>query len=83
VNGVHYVSVVTHNQRIASEKLKVGDRSRVFNDWSSKSFTENAGKVICLICQRNISIMKVYNIRYHFEEHERLGKIKSAICKLL
>jgi hypothetical protein len=45
---------------MASKKLKVCDKGRVFEeDWTNEYFfVERDGKPVCLICHTTVSVMK-------------------------
>jgi hypothetical protein len=61
---------------MASKKLKVCDEGRAFkDDWTSEYFfIESDGKLVCLICQRTVSVMKEYNnkCRYKSKHKEKI-----------
>lgn len=52
-----------------SKKRKVDTECRIFQEkWtSSYMFTEVNGKPVCLVCMRQVSVLKEYNIRRHYE----------------
>jgi len=54
-----------------SKKRKVDKECRVFQDsWSvSYFFTEMIGIPVCLVCSQQVSVVKEYNIRRHYETH--------------
>jgi len=54
-----------------SKKRKVDKECRVFQDsWSvSYFFTEVNGIPVCLVCSQQVSVVKEYNIRWHYETH--------------
>ena len=53
----------------AAKKRKVDSERRVFKkEWRTKYFfTEVGSTAICLIFQKNVTVVKEYNIRRHFE----------------
>ena len=53
----------------AAKKRKVDSERRVFKkEWTTKYFfTEVASTAVCLICQKNVAVVKEYNIRRHFD----------------
>ncbi|XP_037794130.1 general transcription factor II-I repeat domain-containing protein 2-like [Penaeus monodon] len=52
-----------------SKKRKVDTECRVFQEkWSSSYlFTEVNGKPVCLVCSQQVSVLKEYNLRCHYE----------------
>ncbi|KAL3974132.1 nostrin [Sarotherodon galilaeus] len=52
-----------------SKKRKVDTECRIFQEkWtSSYMFTEVNGKPVCLVCMQQVSVLKEYNIRCHYE----------------
>jgi len=58
---------------------------KIFNDLRRKFFfIWRAGSAVFLLCLRNITVMKEYNIRLHYEkELEGMGKVKSTIWSIL
>lgn len=52
-----------------SKKRKVDTECRIFQEkWTSfYMFTEVNGKPVCLVCMRQVSVLKEYNIRRHYE----------------
>ncbi|KAL3976413.1 hypothetical protein ACER0C_022299 [Sarotherodon galilaeus] len=52
-----------------SKKRKVDTECRIFQEkWtSSYMFTEVNGKPVCLVCMRQVLVLKEYNIRHHYE----------------
>ncbi|XP_037774968.1 general transcription factor II-I repeat domain-containing protein 2-like [Penaeus monodon] len=52
-----------------SKKRKVDTECRVFQEkWSSfYLFTEENGKPVCLVCSQQVSVLKEYNLRRHYE----------------
>ena len=54
-----------------SKKKKFDKECRVFQDsWSvSYFFTEVNGIPVCLVCSQQVSVVKEYNIRRHYETH--------------
>ena len=53
----------------AAKKRKVDSERRVFKkEWTTKYFfTEVGSTAVCLICQKNVAVLKEYNIRRHFD----------------
>ena len=53
----------------AAKKQKVDSERRVFKkEWTTKYFfTEVGSTAVCLICQKNVAVVKEYNIRRHFD----------------
>ena len=53
----------------AVKKRKVDSKRRVFKkEWTTKYFfTEVGSTAVCLICQKNVAVVKEYNIRRHFD----------------
>lgn len=52
-----------------SKKRKVDIECRIFQEkWSSSYlFTEVNGEPVCLVCSQQVSVMKEYNLRRHYE----------------
>ena len=81
----------------SSKKRKIADERRVFQEkWEELYFVSAAGNIShCLICQKNIAVMKEYNMRRHYEtmhkveydgykgevRKEKLKRMKSSLCK--
>ena len=81
----------------SSKKRKIADERRVFQEkWEELYFVTAAGNIShCLICQKNIAVMKEYNMRRHYEtmhkdeydgykgevRKEKLKRMKSSLCK--
>ena len=53
----------------AAKKRKVDGERRVFKkEWTTKYFFNEVGSTaVCLICQKNVAVVKEYNIRRHFD----------------
>ena len=53
----------------AAKKQKVDSERRVFKkEWTTKYFfTEVGSTAECLICQKNVAVVKEYNIHHHFD----------------
>ena len=81
----------------SSKKRKIADKRRVFQEkWEELYFVTVVGDIShCLICQKNIAVMKKYNMRRHYEtmhkdeydrykgevRKEKLKCMKSSLCK--
>ena len=54
-----------------SKRRKVDKECRIFKEkWTtSYLFTEMHGKPLCLVCLQQVSVLKEYNIRRHYETH--------------
>jgi hypothetical protein len=76
-------------------KRKINDEHRIFKeDWTELFFfIEHGGKLLCLICNKTITVMKEYNVRRHYDnEHKakfenltgelRQNKIKHFLTSL-
>ena len=61
-----------------SKKRKIDAECRVFQDkWTECYFFTNVnGKAECLVCQQQVSVLKEYNVRRHYET-QHSGKFKS------
>jgi len=61
-----------------SKKRKIDAECRVFQDkWTECYFFTNVnGKAVCLVCQQQVSVLKEYNVRRHYET-QHSGKFKS------
>lgn len=71
-------------------KRKIGEENRTFNkQWEIEYFCcEINEKIVCVICNSLISSAKVYNIKRHYEKHEKTfskyeGKIREDKFKSL
>ena len=53
----------------AAKKRKVDSERIVFKkEWTTKYFFTKVGSTaVCLICQKNVAVVKEYNIRRHFD----------------
>lgn len=57
----------------SGKKRRIKDERRQFKEsWTNDYFAiENNEKIVCLICQQVISVMKEYNVKRHYEaNHE-------------
>ena len=61
-----------------SKKRKIDAECRVFQDkWTECYFFTNVnGKAVCLVCHQQVSVLKEYNVRRHYET-QHSGKFKS------
>ena len=52
-----------------AKKRKVDSERRMFKkEWTTKCFfTEVGSAAVCLICQKNVAVVKEYNLRRHFD----------------
>ena len=53
----------------AAKKRKVDSEGKVFKkEWTTNYFFTAVGSnAVCLICQKNVAVLKEYNIRRHFD----------------
>ena len=57
----------------SGKKRRIKDKRRQFKESSTNDYfaIENTEKIVCLICQQVISVMKEYNVKRHYEaSHE-------------
>ena len=54
-------------------KRTLNEEGRVFNEeWGVQYFlVPNKDKMCCLLCDATISCMKKYNVKLHYETHEK------------
>jgi len=62
---------------------KINDARRTFNnDWAELFiFVEHRGKLLCLICNKTITLLKKYNVRRHYKT-ERITKFENLTDEL-
>jgi len=53
-------------------KRKIADEHRTFQEkWELEYFCYQVkDKIICLICNHTINVLKLYNIQRHYEQHK-------------
>lgn len=56
-----------------AHKRKNNDEHRIFKeDWTELFFfIEHGGKLLCLICNKTITVMKEYNVRRHYDNEHK------------
>ena len=55
------------------KKRQIEDKERTFQEqWTEKYFfVAHAEKALCLICKKNVPVMRGYNLKRHFEKKSR------------
>ena len=61
----------------AAKKRRIEDEERPFQmQWNDKYFfIAHAEKALCLICKKNIPVMKDYNLNRQFEKNHEAFKL--------
>ncbi|XP_066945200.1 general transcription factor II-I repeat domain-containing protein 2-like [Macrobrachium rosenbergii] len=68
---VREIRLTPHYQNVFVKRRKVDTECRVFQEkWTQYYlFTEVNTKPVCLVCNQQVSVLKEYNIRRHYETH--------------
>lgn len=72
---VRYIRAAKSNRRMALKKWVVGEEVIMLNDWNSQFFfTGKEDKAFHHICQKGISGIKAFCVRYNYvDEHKTRG----------
>jgi hypothetical protein len=73
--AVRYIHAATTNRQMALKKWVVGEEVILLNDWNSQFFlTGKEDKAVRHICQKRISGIKAFSVRYNYgNEHKQRG----------